>query len=275
MAVARYWVGGSGDWTDTAHWSATSGGAGGASVPTSVDFANFTNLSGSGTVTLSGDVSVAGLTFSSCPSTTITGAYKITSINTYFVGTSVVSFTGTSVTSGSFEMESGCTVSLGTGTFTVSSSWVGNASISAMSSVVSIQAQTGSATMTTNNGNYNTVRVFGTVQLSCGTSEFNLLEHFSSSTSKETVVTLVSDVSAKQYSFNKGGLASSLRSDSFLSQRTLNFPSGSTPGVSSFGNVNLYYINITETPTYVYNGGNLGGNTGFVFLNNSGAIALF
>jgi hypothetical protein len=29
----RYWVGGSGDWNDTAHWSLTSGGAGGASVP--------------------------------------------------------------------------------------------------------------------------------------------------------------------------------------------------------------------------------------------------
>lgn len=37
----RYWVGGSGDWSDTAHWSSTSGGAGGASVPTSGDNAFF------------------------------------------------------------------------------------------------------------------------------------------------------------------------------------------------------------------------------------------
>lgn len=29
----RYWVGASGDWSDSSHWSATSGGAGGASVP--------------------------------------------------------------------------------------------------------------------------------------------------------------------------------------------------------------------------------------------------
>ncbi len=29
----RYWVGNLGSWNDTAHWSATSGGAGGASVP--------------------------------------------------------------------------------------------------------------------------------------------------------------------------------------------------------------------------------------------------
>lgn len=30
----RYWVGGAGDWNDSAHWSTTSGGAGGACVPT-------------------------------------------------------------------------------------------------------------------------------------------------------------------------------------------------------------------------------------------------
>jgi hypothetical protein len=33
----RYWIGGSGSWTDTAKWSDTSGGAGGFSVPTGVD----------------------------------------------------------------------------------------------------------------------------------------------------------------------------------------------------------------------------------------------
>lgn len=33
----RYWVGGSGNWNDTAHWSTSSGGAGGASVPNTSD----------------------------------------------------------------------------------------------------------------------------------------------------------------------------------------------------------------------------------------------
>lgn len=33
----RYWVGGDGDWEDTSHWSTTSGGAGGASVPAQND----------------------------------------------------------------------------------------------------------------------------------------------------------------------------------------------------------------------------------------------
>lgn len=46
-AVTRYWVGGTGNWdaATTTHWSATSGGAGGASVPTSVDTVIFDTLS--------------------------------------------------------------------------------------------------------------------------------------------------------------------------------------------------------------------------------------
>jgi hypothetical protein len=35
--MARYWVGGSGNWSDTAHWSASLDGAGGQTVPTSAD----------------------------------------------------------------------------------------------------------------------------------------------------------------------------------------------------------------------------------------------
>jgi len=47
--VTRYWRGGSGTWdaTTTTNWSATSGGAGGASVPTSADTVIFDSLSNS------------------------------------------------------------------------------------------------------------------------------------------------------------------------------------------------------------------------------------
>lgn len=39
--MERYWIGGSGSWNDLNHWSETSGGAGGASVPTMTDNAHF------------------------------------------------------------------------------------------------------------------------------------------------------------------------------------------------------------------------------------------
>ena len=50
----RYWVGGSGTWntTNTANWSATSGGASGASVPTTSDIVTFDANSGGGTCTV-------------------------------------------------------------------------------------------------------------------------------------------------------------------------------------------------------------------------------
>ncbi len=42
----HYWVGGSGDWNDASHWSLTSGGAGGACIPTVYDDVYFNANSG-------------------------------------------------------------------------------------------------------------------------------------------------------------------------------------------------------------------------------------
>ena len=52
----RYWVGGTATWDGTAgtKWSTTSGGAGGAAVPTAVDDVFFNGASGSNTITISG-----------------------------------------------------------------------------------------------------------------------------------------------------------------------------------------------------------------------------
>lgn len=56
--ASRYWVGGTGTWdtSSTANWSATSGGAAGASAPTTNDQVFFNALSGGGTVTLGSNV---------------------------------------------------------------------------------------------------------------------------------------------------------------------------------------------------------------------------
>ena len=62
----RYWVtGGSGNWnaTDTNNWSATSGGASGASVPTSSDDVFFDAASGAGTATVTATANCANLDF--------------------------------------------------------------------------------------------------------------------------------------------------------------------------------------------------------------------
>jgi hypothetical protein len=48
----RYWVGGTGNWSDTNRWSTGSGGGGGASVPTTADNVFFDNASAAGTFTV-------------------------------------------------------------------------------------------------------------------------------------------------------------------------------------------------------------------------------
>lgn len=48
----RYWVGGSGNWSDTAHWSTSSGGSGGESAPNSGDNV-FLDANSTGTLTAS------------------------------------------------------------------------------------------------------------------------------------------------------------------------------------------------------------------------------
>jgi hypothetical protein len=71
-AAARFWVGSTGAFSDTAHWSATSGGAGGQSVPGTGDTATIDNhasgLNG-GTLTIDQNVSVITLTWSTAVGT--------------------------------------------------------------------------------------------------------------------------------------------------------------------------------------------------------------
>ena len=71
----RYWVGGSGSWdATTTHWSATSGGAGGASVPTSADnvFFNSASNATSYTVTVAVTSSCANLSIAAPASGSVT-----------------------------------------------------------------------------------------------------------------------------------------------------------------------------------------------------------
>jgi len=69
ISADRYWVG-SGNWNDTAHWSASSGGSGGASIPGSSDNAIFDGNSGNCTINV--NINVAMLKMASGYGGTIT-----------------------------------------------------------------------------------------------------------------------------------------------------------------------------------------------------------
>lgn len=62
--ASRFWVGGTGTWdaSNTTNWAATSGGAGGQSVPSSVDSVTIDASSGAGTITVNTNFNITGLT---------------------------------------------------------------------------------------------------------------------------------------------------------------------------------------------------------------------
>lgn len=66
----RYWVGGTGNWSDTARWSTSSGGAGGATVPRSHDNVIFNSSSNATAYTATVDTVTGGIR---CKALTIAG----------------------------------------------------------------------------------------------------------------------------------------------------------------------------------------------------------
>lgn len=63
LAQSRYWVGGSGNWSDSQHWSYTSGGKGGAAVPTQANLVvvDRNSFRSEGVIKLDHDIKVGGL----------------------------------------------------------------------------------------------------------------------------------------------------------------------------------------------------------------------
>lgn len=126
----RYWVGGTGTWTDTARWSTTSGGAGGASVPGASDAAIFDANSGGGTVSLN-----LSVTLQSLITTNFTGSFSA-------IGGAWLLATTVAMTLGSQSFNTGvllrCTG--GTVSMTASTAAFSQFTISSTSSAVTVQS---------------------------------------------------------------------------------------------------------------------------------------
>jgi hypothetical protein len=144
----RYWVGGTASWDGTAgtKWSATSGGAGGASVPTTADDVFFDNaiagsngtvtiatgntgaksitctgfigtLTGTAAITVAGSITlVAGMTYSHTGTVTISDTSTLTTAGKTFSGVTV-NGTGITVTLGDALNISSRTLTVTAGTF--------------------------------------------------------------------------------------------------------------------------------------------------------------
>lgn len=104
--ASRYWVGGTGTWDNstTTHWSGTTGGAGGSSVPGASDTVTLDGASGGGTVTLNYAPTITSITGGAHTGTfdtannnmTMSGIFSWsgTGTRTLTLGTSTITITG-------------------------------------------------------------------------------------------------------------------------------------------------------------------------------------
>lgn len=93
----KFWVGGTGSWSDTTHWATSTGGAGNTGIPATGDFVTFDAASGGGTVTC--DV-VSGLSLNTLTAGAFTGTLDFTGGNpnltfTRSDGSAAVNLSGT------------------------------------------------------------------------------------------------------------------------------------------------------------------------------------
>jgi hypothetical protein len=164
--ATRYWTGavngGTGTWdaSNTANWSTTSGGAGGASVPGVADTAIFDANSGAGVCTLGASVSLASMNI-----TAYTGTLDFSTSTISLVGTSGTVFaggTGYTLAGGKNVLFTGGGAL--TRTITGGNPTIGNAIN------IAITSGTGTATLSGRHGSLDFTGFTGTL----GTSSFNV-----------------------------------------------------------------------------------------------------
>ena len=122
--ATRFWVGGTGTWSssNTTNWSATTGGAGGASVPTTADTVTFNSLSGTGTVTTDATTPNCGaITASSGGIIILQLGAALTSTGTFILSSGTLDLQSYTLTCTTFSSTTSATrtIAFGTGNITV------------------------------------------------------------------------------------------------------------------------------------------------------------
>lgn len=284
--AARFWVsGGNGLWSSTTNWSATSGGASGASVPGSADTATFNASSGAGTATVDSNVTIQTLTLTGFTGTLAFGTNTISlnSTGTVFTGDSTYTITGTPVinvtSSGSTAIS--CTNSTSvTEANTISFNFTGGTygltltgffrnvnftGYSGLLSIVNFQVYgsfTASSTMTTQNTSLQTMTMQGTLTSNTIASNgvlfnFGIAVGNSSGGSSYSLVDNLTILNLRTFRFNAGTLdlnGKSLTTGIFTdvastNARTLAFNSGSITcnGTGTIWNTNATGFTVTGT----------------------------
>jgi hypothetical protein len=114
--ATKYWVGGSGNWSDIAHWSLTSGGAGGSAVPNGGDTVN---LNTSATIDVNTSVHVNTLYVAAAGVTLNTNNYSILCDGVFSPQYGELYLGSSTLTVGGWFIPPTATIYLDTGTSTI------------------------------------------------------------------------------------------------------------------------------------------------------------
>jgi len=201
-AASRFWVGGTGTWdaSDTTHWSATQGGAGGQSVPGTSDDVTFDGSSGGGTVTVNATITVISLTMSA-----FTGTLDFATNNNNITLSGNSPFTNTGSGTRTLNMGNG-TWTLSGATASFSQSGATNLTFNANSSIISYTGTGAKRFITGNSRTYSAVTVVGatsgslTIQggtsVTIGTLTISAPNRIISSSGVTTIITTLTNISA-------------------------------------------------------------------------------
>ena len=242
----RYWVGGSGTWNiaSTTNWSATSGGASGASVPTSSDNVIVDTNSGSPTITLGAGISCLSLTttgatciFSGTGTLRIYGNITLSSTTTWsatglvtIVSSSTITTNGVTIGSGITFNAVGGTLILGsalslgaTKTFSFNNGTLNlnnftlSTGVFASSVVTTRQIQFGTGNITTT-GSANAFTLNGLNFSYTGTPTVNVSNN--SSTATTVSISNITEPNALNFNYTIGTY---VLTDAYASYKNLNF----------------------------------------------------
>lgn len=265
----RYWVGGTAAWDGTAgtKWATTSGGAGGASVPTSADAVFFTNLS-TGTCTISAgntgalSINCTGHTGTIAGSAAISVAGSVTLVagQTFtYTGTLTITATATLITGG--KTLGAVTVNAAGGTVTLGSALTCTNNVTLVAGTLTTSASNYAVTATTLDVQGSTTRTLtlngSTVTLS-GSTTFNALSTtnltFNAGTS--TIVNTNGGVlygqglTFRNITYNNTSVVVADIRFSSCNTLTLTAPTASGAGVS------VYYVPTCTISTLAFSGTN-------------------
>ena len=236
--ATRYWVGGSGTWdtTTTTNWSATTGGAGGASAPTSTDNVIIDTSSGTGTITCTAGV-CADLTVTATQAIILGAASSTLSVYGNLTFPATGSFTNGSVIITFAATTTGKTITTnGVSLYSIVFNGVGGGWT--LGSAVTITAGARAAITLTNGtfdtssaGNYNiTGTGGGGISLGVGTKTLNL-----------NATTLTFNAGAIDFVTNATGFTCNAGTS------TVTWSTTSTNTVLSAGTISLYNVNIPSS----------------------------